>query len=578
MTRRRVESPSLRTENLSVVYHGADAAALRNVSFDAAPGELIVVMGATGSGKSTLVNTLARIVPCFHAATVGGGLEVMGRQIGACSVRDLAGTVGVIFQDFEAQLFSTNVLSEVAFAMEHLGVPPAAMPGRAAAALAAVGLRDFGHRDPATLSGGEKQRLAIAGLLAIDPPILLLDEPTTDLDPVGKGDVLSLLGRLRDRGRTIVAVEHEIAAAEMADWIVFLRGGEVAAEGRPADILPQVGVFEACGVRPHDLAELFVALGVSDTLHTARWSSGADSARTYEAAHAALVAAGFSAPPAAEPEQRSDVEAQDGPPSVEAVSVSFEYEPGVRALDGVSVGFRAGEFAAIIGQNGSGKTTLAKHLAGLLRPTSGSVRLRGRDLHELPTPRRAAEVGFVFQDPDCQLFSASVMEEVAFGPRSLGLEQGEVAQRVQNALHAVGLAGREDADPFLLNKGARQRLAVASVLSLTPSVLILDEPTTGLDHREQQEMLRLLRGLNEVGTTIIIVTHSPWIVAEYAARGVLLAGGRVLWDGALRGLFERPDLLDRAAFRVPDVTALGQRFGTTALTVAELAHRLRRAR
>jgi energy-coupling factor transport system ATP-binding protein len=515
-------------------------------------------------------------VPCFQAAATAGGVDVLGRAIDQLTVHDLAGTVGVIFQDFEAQLFSTNVLHEVAFAMEHLGVPGPEMPGRAAAALEAVGLRGFGDRDPATLSGGEKQRLAIAGLLAIDPPILLLDEPTTDLDPLGKADVLGLLGRLRGRGRTLVVAEHEIGAAEMADRVVFLRAGEIVASGRPHEILPRVDLFEACGVRPHDVAKVFHELGLTGA-GSGRWLQGRAPEAQCDAAYDALVQAGCPRNVGEKAEGQREPRAEPGAPCLEVAHLSFEYDRR-RVLEDICVSIRPGEFIAIIGQNGSGKTTLAKHLAGLLQPSAGSVRLRGVEVREIPPPRMAAEVGFVFQDPDVQLFSASVADEVAFGARNLGIPSDEVARRTRTTLDAVGLAGREAVDPFVLDKGDRQRLAVASVLSMSPSVLVLDEPTTGLDYREQRAMLDLLRTLNAGGMTVIIITHSPWVVAEYASRGILMQAGRVLWDGSLRELFGRPDLLERAAFRVPDVTALGRRFGASVLTVTELVDLLRRSR
>jgi energy-coupling factor transport system ATP-binding protein len=565
---------------LSVTYQGAVAPALRRVSLQAARGEVVLVMGATGSGKSTLLKVLARIVPCFQPAVVTGRVALLGEGIESRSVGDLAGTVGLVFQDFEAQLFSTNVLCEVAFAMEHLGLPAGDMPGRAAFALARVGLAGFSDRDPTTLSGGEKQRLALAGLLAFDPSILLLDEPTTDLDPVGKAEVLGLLGELRRRGRTVVVAEHEIAAARVADRIVLLRDGEVVANGEPRAILREVELLEECGVRPHDLARLFRRLDVP----AGRWSdwlrelerpgSGETSAAAlHEAAAASLVAAGYA--PAGAPA------APPVPPATEPVriaveGVSFEYRGGFRALDDVSFGLGAGEFLAIIGQNGSGKTTLAKHLNGLLAPTSGVVRLDGTDLTRIEPHRRASEVGFVFQDPDHQLFAASVGEEIGFGPKNLGLAADEVERRTGRALDAVGLTHLRDVDPFLLDKGDRQRLAVASVLSMAPSILILDEPTTGLDYREQRRMMELLRRLNVGGTTIIIITHSPWVVAEFASRAILMARGRILWDGSLRRLFGAPELLAGAAFRVPDVTGVGQRLGVTALTVEELADALRR--
>jgi energy-coupling factor transport system ATP-binding protein len=460
--------------------------------------------------------------------------------------------------------------------MEQLGVPSAQMPERAEAALTAVGLSGFSARDPATLSGGEKQRLAIAGLLTLDPPLLLLDEPTTDLDPMGKADVLGLLGGLKRRGRTVIVAEHEIGVAAIADHVLLLRAGEVVAYGPPRDLVMDVHLFEACGVRPHDIARLFELLGVEpaewrDALGDRSGGGGAS------AAHRTLTAAGFSPSGSENAEPDESATRRGGQVLVEVRGVSFAYQNGARALDDVSLSLAPGEFVAVIGQNGCGKTTLAKHVNGLLEPAAGRVELDGVDLRDIPPHRLAAEVGFVFQDPDHQLFTATAADEVAFGPTNLRLPAAEVEQRTREALDAVGLWDRRDADPFLLDKGERQRLAVASVLSLRPRVLVLDEPTTGLDYGEQRSMMRLLGRLNAGGMTIVIVTHSPWVVGEYASRAILMARGRILWDGSLRGLFSRPDLLAQGAFRPPDITVLGRRFGITALSVEELAARLGRS-
>jgi len=257
------------------------------------------------------------------------------------------------------------------------------------------------------------------------------------------------------------------------------------------------------------------------------------------------------------------------PPLIDVCGLGHRYPGGHPALAEVSLAIRPGEFLALVGRNGSGKTTLAKHLNGLLEPSEGAVRLEGHDVRGLALEELAQRVGYVFQDPDHQLFAATVEEEVAFGPRNLGLDPAEVEVRVAEALAAVGLVER-DADPFLLDKGVRQRLAVAAVLALRPDVLVLDEPTTGLDFVEQQKMMALLRARHAAGQTIVIITHTPWVIAEYAERVVLLAGGRLRYDGPPRQFFADDELLAAAAFRAPDVTRLGRLLGCTPLSVAEL--------
>jgi len=544
-------------EGLTCTYAGTARPALADVDLKIPPGALVVVMGATGAGKSTLARCLTRIAPCFTPADVRGEIRLCGIPVAGRRPSELAGTVGMVFQDFEAQLFSTDVTQEIVFGLEQTGVPPAEMPARVRAALGAVGLAGFEGRDPGTLSGGEKQRLAIAGLLALRPRVMILDEPTTDLDPAGRAEVWRALAALRGEGITLLVIDHDPAAAAAADLVVLLEGGRIAACGTPATLLADVARWTRAGVRAADVPRVFAALDLPDP------------PLDVDAAAARLRAAGLvprpraAAPPPA-----------PRPPLLAAEGLSHVYPDGRRALADVSVAFGRGELVALVGRNGSGKTTLAKHLNGLLAPTTGHVRLAGADIAGLPLERLAERVGYVFQDPDHQLFASSVAEEVAFGPRNLGLPPAGVAARVDEALAAVGLDAR-DTDPFLLDKGARQRLAVAAVLALRPEVLVLDEPTTGLDFAEQHRMLALLARLNAAGRTIIVITHTPWVIAEYAQRVVLLAGGRVRHDGPVRAFFAEPALVEAAAFRAPDVTRLGQRLGCTPLHVEELVEWLR---
>ncbi|HKA53453.1 MAG TPA: ABC transporter ATP-binding protein [Candidatus Binatia bacterium] len=257
------------------------------------------------------------------------------------------------------------------------------------------------------------------------------------------------------------------------------------------------------------------------------------------------------------------------PPLLHLQSITHVYPGDSPAVCDVTLSIAEGEFIALLGQNGSGKTTLAKHLSGLLAPTQGQVFLRGQELRQVPLHKLAQEVSYVFQNPDHQLFADTVEEEVAFGPHNLGLRTAEVEVRVHEALAAVGLSTMREHDPFLLGRGERQRLAVAALLALRPRVLILDEPTTGLDYLEQRRMMELLRRLHREGRTIIIITHVPWVAAEYAERALLMAQGRLLWDGPLRGLCSQSDLCARASFRPPDITLLGLRFGLTPLSVEE---------
>jgi energy-coupling factor transport system ATP-binding protein len=550
----------LELRGVSCRYAGAATPALAEVDLCVHAGEIVAVMGHSGAGKSTLLKCLTGIVPGFERAEVVGERLAFGAPLAAMRPGDLAGRVGIVFQDFEAQLFSTNVALEVGFAPQQLGLDGSTIAARTSRALEQVGLRGFAARDPATLSGGEKQRLALAGILALEPRVVLLDEPTTDIDPEGKRAVLALLRTLRDAGIAVVIVEHEILAAESADRLVLLSSGRVRAQGASSQLLGEPALLEACGVRPRDLDVLATRLGLPGRL------------ASVAVAEQTLRARGLPRPADAVASQGAQCHAgaSAATPVLDARDLGFSYADGIAALDGVSLSVAAGEFVALIGQNGSGKTTLAKHLNGLLSPQRGSVRLAGIDMRTLRLGEVARSVGFVFQDPDHQLFCATVEEEVAYGPRHLALDAAELAARVDRALAVCGLTGRRDEDPFLLSKGERQRLAVAAVLALEPRVLILDEPTTGLDHREQLTILELLRALNRAGRTVIVITHSPWLVAEHASRAVLMAKGRILLDGTVQELFRARDQLAAASFVLPEATELGLRLGFAVRSVDEL--------
>ena len=550
--------PAVVVRGLECTYPDTAAPALEAIDLTLPGGAVAVVMGASGAGKSTLARCLTRIVPTFVPADVRGDILLAGASIAGRRVGELAGTIAMVFQDFEAQLFSTDVTQEVIFALEQTGVPPAEMAARMRAALGAVGLVGFEGRDPTTLSGGEKQRLAIAGVLALHPPIMVMDEPTTDLDPEGRHALYDVIARLRAEGLALLVVEHDVEAARDADELILLRDGRVAARGRPAAILADVHLCARSGVRPPDVCRVFAALGLPDP-----------PAEVEEAAARMRAAGLLPAPPPARPDPP-----RSGTPLVEVRGLGHSYAHGRQALGDVTLAIGAGEFVAIIGRNGSGKTTLVKHLIGLLEPTTGEVRLGGRPVAELPLEDLAQRVGYVFQDPDHQLFAATVADEVAFGPRNFGLEGPALAERVDATLDAVGLAAERDEDPFLLRKGERQRLAVATVLAMRPRVLILDEPTTGLDYPQQRRMLELLAELRAGGTTIVVITHSPWVVVEYAERALLMRGGTLVFDGALAALLADEALLRSAAFEAPPAARVARALGIPARTVDELARAL----
>jgi len=561
--------PILSVRNLRFTYTDGERPALASLTFDLSPGELLAVMGASGAGKSTLCRCLNAIIPHFLKGQLSGEVLLHGESVADKRVADVARNVGLVFQDFESQLFATNVELEVAFAAESLGLPREDIASRVQQLLSLVGLSHLAHRRPASLSGGEKQRLAIAAALASAPSLVVFDEATSDLDPAGKSAVFELARRLRGPGvsnRAVVFAHHDAEEALRASRLLLLSDGEPIALGPPQQVLASAERLAAHGVRPLATTSLCQALGIDEA------------PLEQEAAAEALLERGFRISPQA----LADREAQDraraqsyGEPIVEVRDLTHSYADSPPAVRHLSLTLRRGEYVAIIGQNGSGKTTLVKHFNGLLRPSSGQVLIAGEPTEKQSLRALGQRVGHVFQNPDHQIFAPTVFEEVSFAPRNFGLSADEVKARVSESVAAVGFTGREEDDPFSLTKGERQRVAVASVLAGRPEVLIFDEPTTGLDYRESLGMMALIDQLNRRGHTIVLVTHAMWLVAEYAHRVIAMQGGRVVLDAPTRAAFSRAEALREAAIIPPQVVRLSHRLGGTALTVPELVALLR---
>lgn len=552
---------AVEADGLTFTYRGGERPALRDVSLALQAGEQGWLMGRTGAGKSTLCLCLNGVIPAMQPGQFAGEVRIGGQRISGRPVHEVAQRVGALFQDFEAQLLASDVEREVALGLENAGMPREQMRRRVAEALELVGLSELRGREPSTLSGGQKQRLALAAVLAPEPSVLVLDEPTTDLDPRGKQRLAEVLGELRDRGVTLLVAEHKASDALAADTLLTLRDGEKAFGGPPAELLRDPGRCRELGVLPLQMPELFERLGLSQRPLTPM------------AAAEALRAQGWALDEARCETLAREDRGPEGDVIIEVQDLTFTYPEGdAPALEEVSLSVREGEFVVILGENGSGKSTLARHLNGLLHPTSGTVRIAGQDTREAPSRELAQQVGYLFQNPDHQIFASTVREEVAFGPRNLGVPEDQVSERVSRALEVADLAGWEERDPFVLTKGERQRVALASVLACQPRVIVFDEPTTGLDGLQQRAMMDLLARLNDDGQTVLVITHCTWAAAEYARRAVVLDEGRLVADRPVRDLFADAELLTRTGQVAPAVARLSQDMADrTLLSVDEAA-------
>jgi energy-coupling factor transporter ATP-binding protein EcfA2 len=554
---------AVRISNLSFSYRGAAELALDDLTLDIKPGEFVVIMGPSGAGKSTLCQTFNGLIPHLTRGQMHGTVQISGNSTLESTVGAMARHVGMVFQDFEAQLFSTNVMLEVAFAPENFGMERAEIRRRVVKSLDEVHLTGFEKRQPATLSGGQKQRLAIASVLASSPSVICLDEPTTDLDPVGKQEVFEIANKLCSQNVTLVVVEHETPEALMATRVILMCDGRVLEDGPAEQVLRKVELFRRIRAMPLQIPDLFSNLGYDADDRPLTVEAGA---AEYEKGTLRIDAARLGARLTLEHVRREGY----GEPVVEIAGLSHRYDTGLVAVKDVSCTIRRGEFIAVLGQNGSGKTTMIKHLNGLLRPSQGKVAVVGLDTATSSVLELGAHIGYVFQNPDHQIFSDTVFDEIAFGLRKRKFAEEVIAERVTEALRSVGLEGFETEDPFALTKGQRQRVAVASVLAIRPEVLILDEPTTGLDYHEQRGMMEMIKGLNEAGSTIIIVTHAMWVVCEFAHRVLVMKDGCLVKDGATREVFAQEHDLSDVALRPPPIVSLGNRLGHTVLTVEEM--------
>lgn len=538
--------------DFSFSYENSGAWQLSNVTIEVAVGERLAIMGATGAGKSTLAMSLNGLVPHHHEGQVSGEVVVDGISTTEHEVIEIVRRVGLVMQDPETQITGQTALDDAAVGPANFGLPRDVVIERATAALTLVGMGELLDRDTNRMSGGQKQRLVVAGVIAMNSQIIVLDEPTSELDPQGTAEVFEIVRRLSsDDDKTIVLVEHEPELiAAWAHRLVVLEAGRVVFDGDPRAFFGDRAKLESAGLRAPQAAEAALALSengqfsgeVPITLEQAitvlpRW----DAARATEVQRTP------------EPAARETV--------IEARGLGHIYPGGVVALNDVSLTVGAGEFVAVLGRNGAGKTTFARHLNGLLRPTSGELLIAGEASVDKQVSELAVSVGYVFQNPDHQIFANSVRDEVGYGLKNLGWDVDRIRDRVDAVLEQVGMGELAGRHPFTLGKGQRQRLAVASVLALEPRVLVIDEPTTGQDWLGARAMMSLVRELNEAGHTIMMITHDMALVAEHARRALVFAGGSLIADTTPHELFSRQELLQRGTLIAPQISTLAAALG-----------------
>jgi energy-coupling factor transporter ATP-binding protein EcfA2 len=565
----------IRLEEVRVRYPAARTPALDGVTLAVESGGRVGVAGRTGAGKSTLALLAAGFIPRVVRATVEGRATVGETDLVKAESKDLLGRVGIVFATPANQLSASKltVREELAFGLENLAVPRSEMDGRIDAVLARLGISHLADREPFALSGGEQQRVAIASIVTMGTDVLVLDEPTAQLDPVGSEAIADLLAELAREGVAVLCAEHDPAVLRTMDRVAVLEGGRLTALDIPGRALGTAALPE--GLEPPTLVRLAEA-------------AGADPARAFDESFvaAALTAHRGPWPPesAAEPAERlawTPVRERPGL-AIELDDVRFSYPGGVEALRSVSLGIEPGETVAIVGQNGSGKTTLVKQLNGLLRPTNGRVLLGGRDSASEPISRIAELVGFVFQSPDDQLFERSVEREVSFGPRRMGLPAETLTRLVDQAIELAGLSGVRTTNPYDLDLSTRKLVGLASVLATDPSVVVLDEPTTGQDGPGVARVGRIVDALREAGKSVVAITHDMEFAAAHFGRIVVMRRGEVAADGPPSSVFgpANLELLASTGLRPPPAARVAAAMGRTTIPAdaGELLRELARSR
>lgn len=568
-------APIIEMKDVSFSYGASSQVALDHVSLSVREGEFVGVIGPAGSGRSTLAAVLSGAIPHHFHGQLYGATYVQGLDTCEATLTDISSVVGSVLQDIDAQMVASVVEDEMLFGMENFGVPHDQIEQRLVQTLETVGIADLRHREIATLSGGQKQKVAIAAILAMGPRVLVLDEPTAALDPAATQLVYDTLRRInRERGVTVVVMEQKVAMlSEYCDRVMVMDGGKIVFSGAPHEVFAHGEELRRIGCDSPRVTRIYnrlVADGVvpagSPCLNVSeaeqliaralggRETAAAGSAKAAVVSEAALPA---SSPHAPAPRPK----AEGAKPAVSFEDVCFSYPGGGASVQNLELAVYPGELVGVVGQNGAGKTTLTKLLNGLLKPSSGVVTVAGLDTREAPVSRIAAHVSTLFQNPDRQICRDTVLDEVAFGLVLTGTPQEEARERAQRVIERFGLPAEEA--PFSLSRGQRQKIALASVVVMEPEVIVLDEPTSGLDYRECMTVMETVSEMAERGSAVIMVCHDMEVVSDFAERLVVMAQGCILGRGPTRQVFGEGDLMREASIAPPQVTELSERLART---------------
>ena len=544
--------------------------ALNNISLSIEAGEFVGIIGPSGSGKTTLASIFSGAIPHHYSGELSGIVKIAGQETKNLALTSIACLIGSVIQDIDAQMVAANVEDEILFGLENFGVAHNEIPNRIDEALQIVGISDLRNRDLDTLSGGQKQKVAIAAILALKPKVMVLDEPTCALDPVSSKMIFSILKDLnKNFGITVVVIEQKVALlSEYCKRLVVLSNGTLSLDLPVSQALKNMDLLYSIGInyprtthlvndlqRENICSKSDLPVSVEDTVNTiVNTINSGNSLVSHDDSHSECdedkCAAAFDFSNA------SQNLAQNSSPCLSLQNVSFSYPSGVSALENVSFDAYPGELVTLVGRNGAGKTTVTKIINGLLKPNSGSIFIDGKNTSNMKISQIAHYVSTLFQNPDRQLCKDTILEEVAFSCILLGESVKEANDHAMQVIEKLNLD--PNASPFMLSRGQRQMVALAATVVTKPKILVLDEPTCGLDYMECLRIMQVVEDLRDHGCCVIMVCHDMEVVLDFATRLIVVNDGHILEDGSISHVFENKSICDEAALCAPLLCAVSQ--------------------
>jgi energy-coupling factor transport system ATP-binding protein len=571
----------IQVESLNFTYAGTSTPALSDICLRIGPGEFVALAGANNSGKSSLCLALTGVIPHLLTGVMRGRIFVCGHDAAALKVAEMGNHIAMVMPKPEQQLSGVRftVREEVAFGLENRGVERSEMFHRVNAALRMTGLETLADHSPHHLSGGQLQRVALAAAVASDCPVLVLDEPTSFLDPEGEKTMLTMLRRLCDSGHTVVLAGQRMdVMAEHADRVIALHEGRLVMDGTPQEVLTSARMKDIGLDWPRcaKVAALAQKNGLWDCAHS--WDEARERSLPItpaETLKGLRTASRQNTTPSRPKDSVSfayETREKNGA-NILLENVCFRYKTGPEVLKGITLRLGGvgqdgrGEAIALLGRNGSGKSTLVRHFNGLLKPAHGVVRVNGVPTTERTVAQLARNVALLFQNPDDQICKGTVLDEVTFGPGNLGFAREKALNMAQGTLAAMGLDGTQQRNPYDLGPSERKRLAIASVLAMDTDIVVLDEPTAGLDPAETALLQAVIRQLTATGKTVIVISHDMDFVAENLNRAICLEAGKVCYDGPMADLFDDAFILELCCLIPPQIAQLAAACDVTPKTI-----------